>query len=78
MDYLHSLNVLETEDDRDVVSDQSVGTYYVHKKNCLAAFPFGVEGHYADGEKAFNALHKWLHSRKDSATLRVTLIEQGE
>lgn len=76
MNYLHRLNVLESEDDRDVVSDQPVGTYYVHKKNCLAAFPFGIDGHYADGEKAFNALHKFLHSRKDAAILRVTLIEE--
>jgi hypothetical protein len=76
MNYLHQLNVLETEDDRDVVATTIVGTYYVHKKNCLAAFPFGVDGHYADGEKAFNALHNFLHSRKDAAILRVTLIEE--
>lgn len=77
MDCLRHLDVLYTEDDRDVLSDQPVGTYYVHKKNCIAAFPFGMDSPYVDSEKAFNALHKFLHSRKDSAILRVTLIERA-
>ena len=76
MNYLHRLNVLKTEDDRDVVSVQVVGTYYVHKKNCLAAFPFGVAGHYHTGKEAFDSMRKFLHSRKDAAILRVTLIEE--
>jgi hypothetical protein len=75
MNYLHRLNVLKTEDDRDVVSDQAVGTYYVHKKNCLAAFPFGLAGHYHTGKEAFDAMRNFLYSRKDAAMLRVTLIE---
>jgi hypothetical protein len=76
MNYLHKLNVLETEDDRNFISYDIVGTYYVHKKNCLAAFPFGVAGHYHTGKEAFDAMRKFLHSRKDAATLRVTLIEE--
>ena len=76
MNHLHQLNVLETEDDRDVVATTIIGTYYIHKKNCLAAFPFGVAGHYHTGKEAFEAMRKFLHSRKDAAILRVTLIEE--
>jgi hypothetical protein len=75
MNYLHRLNVLKTEDDRDVVATGRFGAYYVKKKNLVGVFAFGVYDSYADGEKAFNALHKWLHLRKDAAILRVTLIE---
>ena len=78
MSILHKLNVLPTEDDRNKISNLPVGVYYVHKKQLLTAFPFGVAGHSQTAEDAHKSLTIWLSSRKDSGMLRVTLIEREE
>ncbi len=69
-----SFKIIQTEDDRNILSEGKRGAYYVHKKNCLAAFVFGEVGHYDTAKEAFEAMQNFLQSRKDSAILRVTLI----
>lgn len=70
-----SLEIVQSADHRDILSGSERGVYYVHKRNCLAAFPFGEAGHYDTAKEAFEAMQKFLQSRKDSDILRVTLIE---
>jgi hypothetical protein len=70
-----SLEIVQSADHRDILSGSERGVYYVHKRNCLAAFPFGEAGHYDTAKEAFDAMQKFLQSRKDSAKLRVTLID---
>jgi len=72
-----TLNIIQTQDQRDVLSEHDRGIYYVHKRNCLAAFPFGEAGHYNTANEAFDAMKNFLQSRKDADKLRVTLIERG-
>lgn len=74
MTYLHQLNVLPTEDDKDVVSDEYTGVYLVHKKNLIAQFSFGLNGTFTTGNEAHQAMTNFLQSRKDSDMLRVTLL----
>lgn len=70
-----SLKIIQGNDHRDILSESERGVYYVHKRNCLAAFPFGEAGHYDTSEEAFEAMQKFLQSRKDSDILRVTLLD---
>lgn len=72
-----SLKIIQKSDHRDILSEAERGVYYVHKRNCLAAFPFGEAGHHTTAKEAFEAMQKFLQSRKDSDILRVTLIESG-
>lgn len=74
MTYLHQLNVLPTEDDRDVLCGNPVGVYYVHKRNMIAQFSFGGNNTFSSNAEAHQALTKWLQSHKDSNMLRVTLL----
>ena len=70
-----SLKIIQSADHRDILSGSERGVYYIHKRNCLAAFPFGEAGHHTTAKEAFEAMQKFLQSRKDSAKLRVTLID---
>ncbi len=64
-----------SQDERNIVSDAERGTYYVRKTNTVAQFSFGVTGTFATAKKAFDAMQQYIVQRKDSAKLRVQVVE---
>lgn len=73
---MQSLSISLPEDDRNCKPEITKGIYLVHKKNMISQFGFGGSHTFDTIDQAFNALHAWLVSRKDSESLRVTLIER--
>ena len=62
-------------DERNAVSESEKGAYFVIKKNILAQFSFGAAGTFKTAKEAFDAMHSYLASRKDSSALRVQINE---